>query len=94
MTDGRFQKQYPLLWEHLTQAVWDDGTARVTSGITFFTQDGMFKALLKDNDAGLCLWITAPGFFDTLAALEMALGSPSADWRVDRKKGGGVAKKK
>lgn len=86
LVDVKFKKDYPTLWDYLTQQQWDDGSARETAGLTMFVQDGLFKALLKDNDAGQCLWVAAHGFFDVLAALEKQASAPVADWRVDRKR--------
>lgn len=93
LTDPMFAKKYPTLWLYMTQLKWDDESLRLPSGLTVFVQDGLFKGLLKENNESLCLWVAAPSFFGVLEALEMALNVPQPDWRVDRKAGGGVARK-
>lgn len=93
LADPMFAKKYPTLWLYMTQLKWDDESLRLPSGLTVFVQDGLFKGLLKENNEQLCLWVAAPSFFGVLEALEMALNVPQPDWRVDRKAGGGVARK-
>lgn len=93
LADPQFAKKYPTLWLYLSQTKWDDETLRLPSGLTVFVSDGLFKGLLKENNEQLCLWVAAPSFFGVLEALEMALNCPAPDWRNDRLKGGGVAKK-
>lgn len=94
MVDVKFKQAYPQLWEHFTQTAWEDGSPREPSGLTIFVQDGAFKGLLKDNANELCLWVTAAGFFELLATLERQIGADAADWRVDRRRGAGVSRKK
>jgi len=93
LVDVKMQKAQPTLWLYLTQSQWEDGSPRATSGLTVFVQDGLFKGLLKENEQSLCLWVAAASFNGLLDALEAALNTPSPDWRVDRRAGGGVAKK-
>lgn len=84
---------YPLLFEHMTAVKWDDGTSRQTSSLTLFQQDGVVKAILKDKEAGLCLWVASPGVGTLFPVLEAALASSETEWRVDRHQGGESAKR-
>jgi hypothetical protein len=91
--DIRAAKEYPLLWDHLSQRKWDDGSPRQTSSMMLFEQDGVLKAMLRDKDAGLCLWVASKSLYGVLGALEAALGDPEAEWRVDRQAEGQQARR-
>lgn len=93
LVDVKFQKAWPTLWVYLTQTKWEDGSPRQPAGIQEFLQDGMFKLLFKENETQRLLWIAGTSYFGAMDALEAALNSPSPDWRIDRRAGGGVAKK-
>lgn len=82
--DERYEKKCPTLWAHLTSLQWDDGTPRETSSLMIFAGDGMLKAMLKDREAGLCLWVASDGLEKLLLVLEAALNDPQQEWRVDR----------
>lgn len=82
--DERYEKKCPTLWAHLTAVQWDDGTARQTSSLLIFTGDGCFKAMLRDREAGLCLWVAADGLEKLLLVMEAALNDPQQEWRIDR----------
>ena len=94
IVDVKFQKAYPTVWDYVVQSKWDDGTPRETGSIMIFVQDGCFKGMLRDKDAGCVLWVAAPSIFGVLEAMEAAVSSPTADWRMDRQAGGGKAKKR
>lgn len=85
--DPTFQQQYPLLWSHLTQSAWEDGTKRQTSTMLVFCQEGVLKCMLRDVEAGQVLWTAGNGFSSLLHAVEGQLESPDADWREDRRPG-------
>lgn len=85
MSDPSFQQQFPLLWQHLTQDVWEDGSKRQCSSLLIFAQEGVLKAMLRDYEAGQVLWTAGSGFNGLLHAVEGQLESPDADWRVDRR---------
>lgn len=76
--------QIPTVYDYLGQTAWPDGSVRQTSSLLVFQQDGMFKGMLKDAEAGLCLWIAGKSLTGLLASLEAALNDPNAEWRVDR----------
>jgi hypothetical protein len=78
----------PTTWAYLTQDRWEDGSPRETSGLLVFQQDGLLKAMLRDKNSGLCLWVTGQSLQGLLATLEAALGDPAAEWRQDRQQAG------
>jgi len=88
VTDEEWSTLYPLLFAHLTQPTWEDGSARQVSTLTWFADGGTVKALLKDREGGVCLWGAAKSFTDMPGVLEALLGDPTAEWRVDRQVAG------
>lgn len=82
--DTHFAKLYPALWEFMTAAEYDDGSPRQKSSLTTFTQDGLFKALLKDPDNERCLWGSGETFSAALQCLNDLAADPDAVWREDR----------
>lgn len=88
VTDVEWSTLYPLLFAHLTQPTWEDGTARQVSTLTWFADGGVVKALLKDREAGCCLWAASKSFTDLPGVIEALLADPTAEWRVDRQVSG------
>jgi len=84
VTDPEWAVLYPTLFEHLTQVVWPDGTVRQTSSLSLFADGGMVKCVLKDREAGLCLWAASKSFQELFGVVESLLNDPAAEWRVDR----------
>lgn len=89
--DSSFLEAYPALWEYLTVGKWEDGTPRQRSTITFFYEDGLWKACLNDRDGSRSLFVSCPIWNDVLRALERASTDPAAPWRgyANAKRGGG-----
>lgn len=86
-------ESYSLLWDHLTQDTWDDGTKRETSTLLIFYQDGFLKGMVKDPNEKACMWAAGLSLSELLATLEEKLGDPAAEWRADRGAGNGHAKR-
>lgn len=82
--DEKGTKKWPVLMDHLTQTAWEDGTTRQTSTLSVFAGDGAFKALLKDRETQLCLWVASPSLEKLYDVLEAALVDPGSVWRRDR----------
>lgn len=80
--------QMPLLFDHLTQRRYDDGSPRRTSSLLLFNDEGTLKLMLREPDAGLCCWVGGESLEGVFAALEAALGDPEHEWRVDRQQPG------
>lgn len=91
MSDAVAAESWPLLWSHLTQTAWEDGSPRVTSSLLLFAGDGSLKIMLRDRSQGLCLWIASPSLSDAFTAIELALGDPNTEWRLDRQVDGDKA---
>jgi len=84
VTDPEWAVLYPMLFDHLTQTVWPDNTVRQTSSLSLFADGGMVKAVLKDREAGLCLWAASKSFQELFGVIESLLQDPAAEWRHDR----------
>lgn len=83
--------KYPLLWEHLSEARWPDGTARETSTVIVVADNGGWRGCLSDKANGLVMWKTGASLQALLDALEGGLRSPDPrEWR----KASAPAKKK
>lgn len=93
MSDPAAVEAWPLLWAHLTQTAWEDGTSRVTSNLLIFTDGGHVKAMLRDRSSSLCLWIASSTLSDLFTAVELALQDPTVEWRQDRQAQGDVARR-
>lgn len=91
MVDEEFQKHYPTLFDYLTQSRWPDGTPRLTSSLLIFTDNGQVKAMLRDKEAGECLWVACPSLWMIFDVFEAKLCDEEADWRVDRQQEGQTA---
>jgi hypothetical protein len=86
-SDPQFAANYPLLWDHLTQTEWEDGSRRELSTLLVFPQDGLLKCLFRDVDSGLCCWLATKQLSTLWELVECALGDQATDWRVDRRPG-------
>lgn len=86
---GVLTELYPRLADRLTDPLFEDGTPRRVDTLLVFGQDGVWKAVLRDREANLCLWVSSPAWDEILAVLEDALGDEHAVWRADR--AGGAA---
>lgn len=75
---------YPLLWEHLTAVVWEDGSPRETSTLLLFIERMEWKGMLKDRSEGRIGFKSGDTPEDVLHALEASLQSGGMDWRSDR----------
>lgn len=88
MVDDKFASAYPLLHSYLTQNRWPDGSPRETSSIILFVDGPTCKAMLRDKDEGLCLWVASTSLWLVFDVLEAKLADPAAEWRQDRQEAG------
>jgi len=93
LNDPDFANVYPMVFSHLSQTKWPDGSPRQTSTLSVFVDGGVIKAVLKDRHAGLCLWCAAKTMGDLFGVLEALLCDPGAEWRLDRKGPGDSARR-
>lgn len=77
-------KKFPHLVEFLTETKYEDGSERKTGTLFIFVQDGVWKGMVKDPDAGEVLWTTADGLFGLLKVMDGKVSDDKADWRRDR----------
>lgn len=71
----------PLLFDHLTASVWDDGSPRERSSLTVFADAGVWKVALNNRDAGLTAFVTAETVEACLEDLEEGLFASTLPWR-------------
>ena len=87
---GSWGKLHPRLWEMLSLAQYDDGTARVLATLTIFTDAGCVKVCLNDRDQGLTAFASGASLEVALRALEAGLAADSLEWKASQ----GAAKKR
>lgn len=86
--DDRASKTYPRLVEFLSDTQWDDGKPRQPGSLTFFIEDGIWKACLNDRENDASLYVSGDAQAACMASLEKRLdGSVPAEWRAWKKKG-------
>jgi len=78
----------PAIWEYLVSERWEDGTARRTSTMTIFVEEGRVKLCLNDRQGQRSLWVSGATLLDALDALEGHLEQGTGDWRRNRVQGG------
>lgn len=88
---GQWGKAYPLLWEYLSSAKYEDGSPRRLPTVTVFLGPEGLQASLNDRDQGLVAFVTAGSVEGLWKALEAGLAADSLDWRLSA---GGTWKKK
>jgi len=72
---------FPTLWSYLADATWSDGSARSTSTLTLFVEDGLVKLCLNDRELKRTCWSTGGTLEASAEALESRLAADNADWR-------------
>lgn len=88
--DEHAAKNYPNLVAFLCDDTWDDGGTRTPGSLTFYIEDGVWKACLNDRDASASLYVTGDNAVACMKSLESRLnGATTADWRSWKKKGKG-----
>jgi len=83
-SDSALAATCPALHEFLTLSVLPDGTTRTPSTLCFFSDGGLWKAVLNEKDLGLCLWATGESLPQLWEELEARLTAPVVDWRAAR----------
>jgi len=79
-----FSSRWPLLFSYLFDERYEDGSARVTATLSFFTEKGMLKACLNDRDTRRVAFLVVGGPMEALDALEAGLDQDNLDWRQKR----------
>lgn len=84
-SDPFMVEQCPLVLSYLVETQYEDGSARRTSTLTLFVDDGQLKASLNDRDNSRTAFVSADSLAELLEALECHLSDPTSPWRSDRK---------
>ena len=84
VVDPAWQAAYPILFDHLTQTEWEDGSERQTSTIGIYPDGGTIRVMLRDRSLGVCCWVAVPAPSLLWETLEAALRDPTHEWRADR----------
>jgi len=91
--DTNFQKRFPLLFEHLTLAKWEeDGSDRATSTLTLFLGPQGPSCSLKERNANRTLFASSESFLGLFDAIERVLADTKAVWRADKASTGSSAR--
>lgn len=85
LAGGPLQAEYPALYEFLTLEVWPEGGGeRMPGSLLVFSQDGLLKARLVDNDRDEVAFWSAQGLHQLLQRVDRDLREGHGDWRRQR----------
>jgi len=77
-------KQYPTLFEMITETKWDSGEERRTTTLLIFLEDGLLKGCLNDRALKCSFFLAGDSLQGLLSGMEAALATDSAVWRPQR----------
>jgi len=87
LSESPLGKSYPALVAFLTEATWEDGTARETGTAMLLFGDGLLKLWLHDRNEPACAaWAAGEALEDVFAAADDMIATGSGEWRKDRAK--------
>lgn len=87
LVGGDAASYFPVTWEWLTSEQYDDGSARETSTLLIFVEDGCVKLCFNDRGGDRKLWATGRDALAALTALEGMLATGAGEWRAANGKG-------
>lgn len=73
--------------EWMTDGRWEDGTARETSTLSLFFEDGVLKVAFHDRSQSRSLYLAGDCLETVLEALEVRLADGTGEWRLWKGKG-------
>jgi len=79
--DEEFAKKWPNVLEYLITDRWTDGTVRVTSTLSIFTDGVSLKVVLNDRDNNRSAFFCEATFAEAMEAMEDALRLDRVDWK-------------
>lgn len=85
---GKWGKDYPVLWEFLTLAKYEDGSPRTLPTLTLFVDLTCVKLCLNDRDQGLTGWMAAETVEGAFLLLEKHLKEDKLEWKTSQQGGG------
>lgn len=91
LVDEAFAKKHSTVLEVLAARAVIEGSETNRVSLSLFVQDGQWKAILKDKQDALCLWVTAPTMATLWSSMEACLLDPETVWRKDRYAGAKTA---
>lgn len=77
-------KSFPAVIEHCTARKYEDGSAREPGMLFISVRGGEWRVTAKDPDADASISVQDPSLTDALAALDLLLANPDAQWQIDR----------
>lgn len=87
-------EKLPAIREYLETNRWPNGDERITSTLTVYCDDGVYKVCLNDRQEGQSLWVASECLWDALETLEGALQGGTAEWRKNTFQGAKGGQKK
>lgn len=81
--DTLMLKACPHVVQHLAVVRYDDGTPRRPGRLFLETVGAFYKVILKDQEAGLEMILSAPSIDDVFALADLMLASDTPPWQAD-----------
>lgn len=75
---------YPVLWEFLTEELWEDGARRELPTMLFFREAGMWKVCLSDKALDRVVFVAGHTPDDVIETLSVRLETDSLEWRAKK----------
>lgn len=79
--------RYPVLWQFLTDDLWDDGTRRCLPTLLLFVGENGLTAALNDRDNERTVFKSGGTLEGLLDGLELGLRSDVLEWRPSAPRG-------
>ena len=79
-----WEQRWPILWSYVFQEQYPEGGYRNPATVLFFLERGWLKVCLHDREQSRSLFRTGDSVDACFDALEEALGTDTADWKVRR----------
>lgn len=80
--DAAWETRWPNICEYMTTLSYDDGSVREPSSISVKIQEGLVLAVMNDPSVTRSIYRSGPTLEEAINAIEEALHSNRADWRV------------
>jgi len=80
---GKLLSGWPNVLAFLSLTSWPDGSQRKTGEITLGTENGLWKARIKDPEGIRVAFYAADTVDDLLSQLDERLESDRLEWRLD-----------
>lgn len=80
-SDRGLESEFPTLYEYLTSRNWADGSARLTTTLLIFVDNGVLRVCVNDRDNNRSAFVTATTLAAALASIETRLCGETMEWR-------------